>query len=917
MANKFKDTLLIGQTSFDMRGGLGVKEPLIEQTWADEQIYAQKLKLNEGKPLFVLHDGPPYANGSIHLGHALNKSLKDFIIRWKNASGNQAPYIMGWDTHGLPIEVAVTKTGVNRKTLPADQFRDLCRDYALEQVNHQAIQFARMGIFTNPQVRYLTLDHDYEMNELRLFKKMFTDGLIYRALKPIYWSPSSESALAESEVEYHDVKSPTVYVAVDLVGRDEKLIIWTTTPWTLPMNQLIAVGQNLEYVRVKATDQDGQTTTYIVANALLDHLKETLGWTDVELDGIFTGADMVGWKYLHPIYPDQESVVVIGHHVTADAGTGLVHIASGFGEDDYLIAKKAGVPVFAPMNDQGEITSELNDQELVGKFYEDTNKIITARLEASGKLLKLQFVKHSYPHDWRTKKPVIYRATLQWFIGLDAVKGQILDQAALVETYPAWAKQRLMQVLDDRKDWTISRQRLWGVPIIGFFDPEGQLVLDEAILEYATQQLETRGLNAWFTDEADSFLPEAYRGRNFRKEKDTLDVWFDSGTSALALQNRFPELTRPFDLYLEGNDQYRGWFNASMINSVIADGTGAYRRLISHGMTTDQNGHKMSKSLGNGIDPIEFANKNGADVLRLWVASTDYTDDQKIGPEILQQVSESYRKIRNTIRFILANLADFDPKQTPLSTNPVDRYALHQLSTFKQKVAEGYDNYKFSEVYNAVLNYVTKDLSAFYLDFIKDIIYVDAKDSTRRKEVQSVLYEMLWALIDALRPIIPHTIEEVYQHMDFEPNKAASVHLLDNREQSYFLAETELKPWIEVMQLREEVFKALELIRSEKLINKNFEATVEVMLNPEYAALSQIADLKTIFIVSELNFVNEIREPLVSGKIGKIKAFKHEGLKCARCWGIFDELVDDTELCDRCYGVVKALGWENDEPNKA
>jgi len=917
MANKFKDTLLIGQTSFDMRGGLGTKEPLIEKTWADEQIYTQKLKLNEGKPLFVLHDGPPYANGSIHLGHALNKSLKDFIIRWKNASGNQAPYIMGWDTHGLPIEVAVTKTGVNRKTLPADQFRDLCRDYALEQVTHQAIQFSRLGIFTNPEVRYLTLDHDYEMNELRLFKKMFSDGLIYRALKPIYWSPSSESALAESEVEYHDVKSPTVYVAVDLVGRDEKLIIWTTTPWTLPMNQLIAVGQNLEYVRVKATDKDGKTATYIVANALLDNLKETLGWSEVLVDGIFKGEAMVGWKYVHPLYANKTSEVVLGHHVTADAGTGLVHIASGFGEDDYLIAKKVGVPVFAPMNDLGEITSELDDLELVGKFYEDTNKIITTRLASTGKLLKLQFVKHSYPHDWRTKKPVIYRATLQWFIGLDSVKGKILDQAALVETYPGWAKQRLMQVLDDRKDWTISRQRLWGVPIIGFFDAEGELVLDEVILEYAIQQLETRGLNAWFTDEADTFLPETYRGKNFRKEKDTLDVWFDSGTSALALQSRFPQLMRPFDLYLEGNDQYRGWFNASMINSVIADGTGAYRRLISHGMTTDQNGHKMSKSLGNGIDPIEFANKNGADVLRLWVASTDYTDDQKIGPEILQQVSESYRKIRNTIRFILANLADFDPTQSSLSTNDVDRYALHQMSIFKQKVAEGYDNYKFSEVYNAVLNYVTKDLSAFYLDFIKDIIYVDGQDSPRRREVQSVLYEMLWALIDALRPIIPHTIEEVYQHMDFEPNKLASVHLLDNRQQAYFLSEQTLKPWVEVMQLREEVLKALELIRAEKVISKNFEATVEIELNPEYAHLATIKDLKTIFIVSELNFVNEISEPLVSGKIGKIKAMKHEGLKCARCWGIFDHLVDDAELCERCYAVVKALGWKDEEPKEA
>jgi len=906
MANNYKETLLIGKTDLDMRANLGQKEPVIQKQWKDKKVYQQKLALNQGKEIFVLHDGPPYANGNLHIGHALNKNLKDFIVRWKNASGFQAPYIMGWDTHGLPIESAVTKTGVDRKSLTPTEFRDLCRKFALEQVAIQSEQFERLGIFTDYEKRYLTLNHDYEIAELRLFQKMYNSGLIYRDLKPIYWSPSSESALAESEVEYHDIKTPTVYVSVDLKDRDEQLIIWTTTPWTLPMNQLIAVGPNLEYSKVE-TIKDGKKQVYIVGTNLVDQLKEILGWEEAKILETFKGTALENWQYHHPIYHDKLGQVVLGNHVTADSGSGLVHTASGFGEDDYLVAKEKGIEIFAPMDNQGKITAELDDPELEGMFYDDTNKIIGQRLEKSGHLLKLKFVSHSYPHDWRTKKPVIYRATLQWFVGLTKTKAKILSHVDQITTTPKWAKQRLYQVLDDRNDWTISRQRLWGVPIIGFYDQNDQLVLNEEILEHAINKIDELGVNAWFTNQADDFLPAAYQNKNLRKEKDILDVWFDSGSSAIALEKEYPELKRPFNIYLEGNDQYRGWFNASMINSVVYDDKSAYQKLISHGMTTDEKGRKMSKSLGNGIDPLQVANTNGSDVLRLWTASTDFTDDQKIGPEILKQIGESYRKIRNTMRFILANLFDYNPNEKVAITNGVDQYVLHQLTVFKNKVIDGYNNYKFNDVYNAVINYVTKDLSSFYLDFIKDIVYVDGQKSQRRLEVQTVLYEILWALIDSLRPILPHTIEEVYQSADFIKDRVESVHLLDNKTQNFLLADEQLQLWESVMVLREEVLKSLEIIRDQKIITKNFEAEVEIALNSEYSAIKEINDLATIFIVSKINFVNEISGVLVSGKIGKIKARLRDGVKCERCWGIFDKTIGDTNLCQRCYDVVSEL----------
>ncbi|ASZ09161.1 isoleucine--tRNA ligase [Mesoplasma chauliocola] len=908
MKNVYKDTLLIGQTDFDMRAGLKDKEPAIQAMWESKKIYDQKQKLNEGKPLFMLHDGPPYANGDLHIGHALNKTLKDMIIRWKNANGYLAPFIMGWDTHGLPIETAVTKMGIDRKKTPAVDFRNMCKDYALKQVANQANQFKRLGIFSNSDVKYVTLTHDFEVSELRLFQKMYEKEMIYKALKPIYWSPSSESALAESEIEYKDIKSPTIFVAMNIVegnskiDTDTEIVIWTTTPWTIPSNQMAAVGENIEYNIVKVNERK-----FILASSLVSKIAEQIGWESFEILDTLKGHEIVGIKYSHPLYEQKINQVVIGHHVTDEAGTGIVHIAGGFGEDDYMIVKKHGLQPFAPIDDQGKFTSEIGeyDKSLVGVFYEEANKMVGMNLEAKKRLLKFKFVSHSYPHDWRTKKPVIYRCTWQWFIRLDKAKDQILSNVDNITTKPEWAKKRLYQVLEDRTDWTISRQRLWGVPIVAFYDEQDKLVLNNEILAFAINKISELGTNAWFDQPTDIFLPEEYKNKNLRKEKDILDVWFDSGSSAIALSERFKNLPLPYDLYLEGNDQYRGWFNASMINSTIYSGKSPYKKLISHGMTVDEKGNKMSKSLGNGIDPIVFANSQGADILRLWVASTDYTDDQKIGPEIIKQIGETYRKIRNTMRFILANLFDFDPtKDYQKELSEVDQFALHNLTIVKNKASEAYDNLAYNQVYNLLINYVTKDLSSFYLDFIKDILYIEQKDSLRRRQVQTVLYEQFWMLIDLLRPILIHTTEEAYQSM-IEKNKAESVHLLDNRKQEFLQTESFITKWNNIMILRDDVNKALEIAREEKIINKGFEAIVNVCLKEGYKNIESVTELEKIFIVNTLNFTNNC-SGLSDQKVACVGVEPKQGLKCERCWGIFDVLIDE-EICERCHSVVKSI----------
>ncbi|AHI53999.1 isoleucyl-tRNA synthetase [Spiroplasma sabaudiense Ar-1343] len=907
MAN-YKDTLLIQTTEFEMRAGLKDKEPGIQKKWKEQNIYNQKLKLNDKKPLFVLHDGPPYANGSIHVGHALNKTLKDFIVRWKNSSGYKSPYIMGWDTHGLPIETAIAKTGVDRKKVAPEVFRDLCRDYAIEQVENQKKGFARLGIFTDDSVVYKTLDHDFEMSQLKLFAKLVDKGLVYKDLKPIFWSPSSETALAEAEIEYKDVKSPSMYIAAKITDtkawnlENDFAVVWTTTPWTIPANQLIAAGPEIEYVLIKP-EQDNRR--FIIAKNLLDSVSEVVGWENCKVIKTFLGTDLQETKYAHPLYETKISKIVLGEHVTSDSGTGLVHTAGGFGEDDFQLVKSQKMQAFAPINNSGHFDVTIEDKDLEGVFYADANKIVGTRLTENNNLLKMKWITHSYPHDWRTKQPVIWRATAQWFVGLEKVIPQIVEQIKNVKTKPEWSQNRLKSLIEDRKEWTISRQRLWGVPIIGFYNAKQELVINSEIVNFVINILEKEGVNVWFSKPADYFLPKAYQKQNFTKETDILDVWFDSGCSNLALENRFKELKRPFDVYLEGNDQYRGWFNSSIINSVIWDGQAPYKQLITHGMTNDESGKKMSKSIGNTVDPLEIANDLGADILRLWVASTDYTDDQRIGSEILKQVGESYRKIRNTIRFILANLGDFDyQKNYQKNLEEVDLFSLHNLSEFKQKISQAYESYQFNTVYQLLNNYVNNELSAFYLDFIKDILYVEATDNLRRRQVQTVLWEQLWVLIDTIRPILAHTSEEIYQSLP-AANKLASVHLLDLRSQNFIAPAKLVEKWNKLLIFRNEVNKALEIARDNKIIKKSFEAEIKIELTKEFTEIKTITDLSQILIVSEVSF-ESVGEPTYQGTIGKVTVSLNSGSKCERCWGIFKTL-KTADLCPRCHSVIQNL----------
>ncbi|QBQ07931.1 isoleucyl-tRNA synthetase [Spiroplasma gladiatoris] len=901
MQKNYKDTLLILSTDFDMKADLKNKEPNIQQNWSNLNIYNKKLELNKNKPQFVLHDGPPYANGDIHVGHALNKILKDFIVRWKNYTGYKSPYIMGWDTHGLPIETAIAKTGVDRKSMPPADFRKLCEEYALGQVQRQSNQFKRLGIFTDYDTKYITLTKGYEASQLRLFSKMVEKGLIYRGLKPIYWSPSSESALAEAEIEYKDVRSPSLYVGFDLINSKEfentQIVIWTTTPWTLPANQLTCVNAEIDYVQVKV---DNREKKFILAKKLLEEVKETIGWENVEILKEFKGDKLNNLYYQHPWYDNKIAPIFLGEHVSDEAGTGLVHSAGGFGEDDFNIVTSNGMEAFVPIDEQGKFNAKIEDERLEGVFYEDANKIIGVELEKKGLALKLKFVKHSYPHDWRTKLPIIYRATSQWFVSLDKVKQQIDDVIVKeVKTQPSWAKERLRNIIGDRNDWTISRQRLWGVPIIAFYDEKLNPVFNHKVVDYAVKILEQKGTNAWFTLDADEFLAPENQNKGWTKEKDILDVWFDSGSSNIALEDNF-NLKRPYDVYLEGTDQYRGWFNSSMINSVVYDGKPAYKELISHGMTNDEKGKKMSKSIGNTIDPLEIANDLGVDILRLWVASADYTDDQRLGKEILKQVSENYRKLRNTLRFILSNLSDFEPinnYQNDLSE--VDLYALHNLTFVKNSFIKSFNNYNFNTALKTLNNYVINDLSAFYLDFIKDIIYVEAKDSKRRRQVQTVMYEQLFALLDMLKPILIHTVEEAYQNIKNQ-NLEESIHLLDLKEQNFIQSNELVNKWDIVLKLRDDVNEALEKARSEKVIKKGFEAKLTISLKPEFSFIKEIEDLHQILIVNSIIFENDSND--IQNRVADVKVELKQGLKCERCWGIFEELVED--ICQRCYDVI-------------
>ncbi|QHW36677.1 isoleucine--tRNA ligase [Staphylococcus ursi] len=912
----YKDTLLMPKTKFPMRGGLPNKEPQIQQEWKEKDLYRKMLEKNEGQPSFILHDGPPYANGSLHMGHALNKILKDFINRYKTMQGFYTPYVPGWDTHGLPIEQALTKKGVKRKEMTTAEFRDKCQAFAMEQIDIQKKDFLRLGVngdFDNP---YITLKPEYEAAQIRLFGEMADKGLIYKGKKPVYWSPSSESSLAEAEIEYHDKRSASIYVAFDvkdskgIVADDAKFIIWTTTPWTLPSNVAITVHPELTYVQMNV---DG--TRYIIAEALVDAVAEQLGWDKeaVVREKDFKGSELEYIEAQHP-FIDRISLIINGEHVTTDAGTGCVHTAPGHGEDDFIVGQKYGLEVISPLDDKGVFTAEGGPFE--GMFYDKANQAVTELLTEKGALLKLDFITHSYPHDWRTKKPVIFRATPQWFASISKVRQDILDAIEDTKFKVDWGKTRIYNMIRDRGEWVISRQRVWGVPLPVFYAENGDIIMTKETVYHVADLFEQHGSNIWFERDAKDLLPEGFThpgspNGEFTKEQDIMDVWFDSGSSHRGVLETRPELSFPADMYLEGSDQYRGWFNSSITTSVATRGRSPYKMLLSHGFVMDGEGKKMSKSLGNVIVPDTIVKQKGADIARLWVSSVDYLADVRISDEILKQVADVYRKIRNTLRFLLGNINDYNPATDRIAEADlleVDRYILNRLREFTASTLDHYESFDYLDIYQEVQNFINVELSNFYLDYGKDILYIEEKNAHKRHSMQTVLFEILVNMTKLLAPIIPHTAEEVWSHI--EQVEEESVHLT-NMPVKEVVDQALLDKWNTFMALRDDVNRALEAARNEKVIGKSLEAKVKIGKSSSFdtlAFLEGFNDLHQLFIVSQVELVEDAQGEAYQH--GTIEIAKADGEKCARCWNYSESLgsvgeLDD--LCPRCQEVVKTL----------
>ena len=918
---KVKDTLNLGKTKFPMRGNLPVREVERQNEWEENKVYEQRQKLNEGKPSFVLHDGPPYANGNIHMGHAMNKISKDFIVRSKSMMGFRAPYVPGWDTHGLPIEQQLKKAGVDRKALSVAEFREMCRQYALEQVDKQRKDFKRLGVAGEWDNPYLTLKPEYEAQQIRVFGKMAEKGLIYKGKKPVFWSWSSESALAEAEVEYHDVTSPSAFYGEQVVdGKgvlDENtyMVVWTTTPWTIPASEGITIDATFDYAVVQ---HDNDERKYVLAADLVNADAELFGWNDVKIVKTVKGAELENVLCQHPFYPERKLVTMLGDFVTTDAGTGLVHTAPGFGEDDFNIGVKYGLDVYVPVDDKGYMTEDTGE-DFAGLFYEDANEVSLKKLEEAGVLLKQMDYEHSYPFDWRTKKPIIFRATPQWFASVDKIRDQILGAINEVQFFPDWGQKRLYNMIRDRGDWVISRQRVWGVPLPIFYGEDGEAIMTKETIEHVAKLVEEHGSNIWFQREAKDLLPEGFTSEHspngkFTKETDIMDVWFDSGSSHQGVCAERDYLTYPADLYLEGSDQYRGWFNSSLITSVAYSGHAPYKQILSQGFTLDGKGRKMSKSLGNTIVPSEVIDKMGAEIIRLWVLSVDTSADVRVSMESFQQIAESYRKFRNTVRFLLANTTDFDPAKDAVAFDEVesiDKYMTVLVNKFTKEILDAYANYEFMEIYKKLINFITTDLSAFYMDVAKDVVYIEAPDSKKRRSMQTVLYDVVVRLTKLMTPILPHTTEEIWKYLKEDEEYAQ---LSEMPEVKHFNNEEKLVDLLNrFMNLRSGVFKALEEARNEKLIGKSFEAHVDLYVsNGVQADLDALnANVRQALIVSALDVhpLSEAPENALKFNDEYAVVVEHaEGEVCPRCRMIKTDIGSDADLptlCASCAEIVR------------
>ena len=907
----YSQTLNLPKTEFPMRASLPQREPEILKKWLDEDLYGRLMEHNEGKPLFILHDGPPYANGDMHMGHALNKTLKDIITRYKNMSGFKAPYIHGWDTHGLPIErQAIKKLGVNRDQAGPVKFREICRDFALGYVENQKKQIQRLGSIGNWDDIYVTLDPKFEEKQIRIFGEMAKKGYMYRALKPIYWCPECETALAEAEIEYAEDKANSIYVKFNVKednGTFEKLgvdkskvyfVIWTTTTWTLPANVAISLNPDFEYSLVKAGEE-----IYVVATELVESAMAAGSITEYETIATVKGSELEYVKCYHP-FIDRESLIIVGDHVTLDAGTGCVHTAPGHGVEDYIVCQKyKEIPIIVPVDEKGylnELAGEFN-----GLFYEKSNDKIIERLKSDNALFALTPIIHQYPHCWRCHEPIVFRATEQWFASVDDIKADAVKAIEGVKWIPGWGEDRIKSMVIDRNDWCISRQRTWGVPIPIFYcaDCKKPLVTDESIDAVATL-FGKKGSVAWVTDEAEDILPSGTACEcgctKFTKEKDIMDVWFDSGSSHAGVLDVKESLTFPADVYLEGNDQYRGWFQSSLLTSVAARGCAPYKTVITHGMIVDQTGAKMSKSKGNGIAPNDIIEKYGADILRLWVVSADYKTDMRISDEILKQLSEAYRKIRNTARYILGNISDFNPDCDMVSYSDmeeIDKWALNSLNKLVEKVTAAYESYEFHMIYHNIHNFCVVDMSNVYLDIIKDRLYTHKADSKSRRSAQTAMYIVLDSLVKLIAPFLCYTAEEIWSYMPHVKDAEDFSVLMNDMPKvnnEYANAALEEK-WARILEVRERVLKALEEARAEKKIGKSLEASVAITAKADFEFLKSIEEsLAEIFIVSSVS---------VSEGEDNITIAAAEGEKCERCWTVSKSVgtvAAHPTICARC-----------------
>jgi isoleucyl-tRNA synthetase len=937
MAEDYKATLNLPQTDFPMKANLTQKEPFTLRFWEDEGIYSRIQEKNKNSTPYILHDGPPYANGHIHIGHALNKILKDIIVKYKSMRGFYSPYVPGWDCHGLPIELQVDRNlGDKKSTIDILEKRKLCKEYAAEFVSIQRDEFIRLGVFGDWQTPYLTMSNSYEATIVREFSKFVESGGVYKGKKPVHWCPSCVTALAEAEVEYGNKESPSIFVkfALDeeniqqylpaLSGRKVFVIIWTTTPWTLPANLALAFHPDFTYV---AVEQDSEI--YLFAEGRREALREKIGLEGKVLLQL-SGKEMEGMHALHPFIP-RESVVVLGDFVSLEEGTGIVHVAPGHGEDDYETGLRYGLDIYAPVDRYGNFRFPESEQipNIQGKFVFKANADIVEILKKQNALIKEERVTHSYPHCWRCKKPVIFRATEQWFIsmGKNNLRERALSEIESVSWIPKWGKERIHGMITNRPDWCISRQRAWGVPItILRCENCEDFITDPSAFAQIISLVEEHGADVWFTKKPEEFLPSGYACKkcghtSFSKEMDILDVWFDSGVSHAAVMEIDSRLTWPADMYLEGSDQHRGWFQSSLLASVGTRGKAPYKTVLTHGFTVDGQGKKMSKSLGNVVAPQEVIKSNGAEILRLWVSAEDYRDDIRISKEILDRLTEAYRKIRNTCRFLLGNIHDFDGNDYSMHLLEIDRWAMSRLQSFIRRVISAYETFDFHEVFHSIYNFCIVDMSSFYLDVLKDRLYTFRTDSPERRAAQWVLSRILSSMTRLMAPILSFTAEEVWHSMRTGHKSMGLGHR--EIEESVFLAsfpapdesylDQELeKKWDDLFVLRNEVNKALEIKRTERFLGNSLEAKVILLLPAKYKdTLTTDRDfLATFFIVSAVGFTDHSAEDSYrSSEIEglEIRIERASGLKCQRCWnwsttvGTFAETPD---ICERCYKVV-------------